>query len=100
MWENTTGPSVVRQAASVPIVTSLFARAAEVAKELGGAAKPSGAGGGDIGLGMFATPEAARLFARALPKPLTPLAMDIDRMGVRRRMPGEETGGSSGMFHV
>jgi len=53
-------------AAQAPIVTDVFKRAADLAKELGGAAKPSGAGGGDIGVAMFATPETARLFARAL----------------------------------
>jgi phosphomevalonate kinase len=92
--------AVLGTAASVPIVTGPFTRAADVAKELGGIAKPSGAGGGDIGVGMFATPEAARLFARALPKPLVPLDVDMDRDGVRRRVPGEERSENSGMFHV
>jgi phosphomevalonate kinase len=87
-------------AAMVPIVTQAFARAEDLAKELGGIAKPSGAGGGDIGVAMFATPEAARLFARALPKPLTPLNLDLDRSGVRRREPGEERAENSGLFHV
>jgi phosphomevalonate kinase len=87
-------------AASVPIVTDLFTRASDLAKELGGIAKPSGAGGGDIGVAMFATPEAARLFARALQKPLAPLEVDLDRLGVRRRLPDEEADGASGLFHV
>jgi phosphomevalonate kinase len=87
-------------AASVPIVTDAFTRASELAKELGGIAKPSGAGGGDIGVAMFATPEAARLFARALPKPLAPLDVDLDRMGVRRRSPDELSTENSGLFHV
>jgi phosphomevalonate kinase len=87
-------------AASVPIVTAAFTRAADLAKELGGIAKPSGAGGGDIGIAMFATPEAARLFARALQKPLVPLDLDLDRQGVRRRVPGETEAEVSGLFHV
>ncbi len=87
-------------AASVPIVTDAFARAADLARELGGIAKPSGAGGGDIGVAMFATPEAARLFARALPKPLLPLGLDLDRAGVRRRVPDEVRAEASGLFHV
>ena len=91
---------VLGAAAAVPIVNEPFKRAAELAKELGGIAKPSGAGGGDIGIAMFATPEAARLFARALPKPLAPLDLDLDRFGVRRRMPDDPDAEISGLFHV
>jgi phosphomevalonate kinase len=87
-------------AASVPIVTPAFTRAADLAHELGGIAKPSGAGGGDVGIAMFATPEAARLFARALPKPLVPLDLDLDRVGVRRRVPDEPEPEISGLFNV
>jgi phosphomevalonate kinase len=92
--------AVLGAAASVPIVTDAFTRASELAKELGGIAKPSGAGGGDIGIAMFATPETARLFARALPKPLTPLDVDLDRLGVRRRLSEETSTENSGLFHV
>ncbi|HEY5284962.1 MAG TPA: hypothetical protein VIM14_19375 [Polyangia bacterium] len=92
--------AVLGAVASVPIVTDTFTRASLLAKELGGIAKPSGAGGGDIGVAMFATPEAARLFARALPKPLAPLELDLDRAGVRRRSPGEASDENSGLFHV
>jgi phosphomevalonate kinase len=87
-------------AAGVPIVTDVFSRASDLAKELGGIAKPSGAGGGDVGVAMFATPEAARLFARALPKPLVPLDVDLDRHGVRRRVLDEPKAEVSGLFHV
>jgi mevalonate kinase len=92
--------AVLGAAASVPIVTDAFNRASELAKELGGIAKPSGAGGGDIGIAMFATPEAARLFARALPRPLAPLDVDLDRLGVHRRLPDEASSENSGLFHV
>ena len=92
--------AVLGAAASVPIVTDAFTKASELAKELGGIAKPSGAGGGDIGIAMFATPETARLFARALPKPLAPLDVDLDRLGVRRRLPDEANTENSGLFHV
>jgi phosphomevalonate kinase len=92
--------AVLGAAAAVPIVTQAFTRASELAKELGGIAKPSGAGGGDIGIAMFATPETARLFARALPKPLAPLDVDLDRLGVRRRLPEEASSENSGLFHV
>lgn len=87
-------------AASVPIMTQAFTHASELAKELGGIAKPSGAGGGDIGVAMFATPESSRLFARALHKPLVPLDVDLDRLGVRRRVPDEVEAEPSGFFHA
>jgi len=92
--------AVLGAAASVPIVTDAFNRASDLAKELGGIAKPSGAGGGDIGIAMFATPESSRLFARALPKPLAPLNVDLDRLGVRRRVPDEAAAEPSGFFHA
>ena len=69
-------------AASVPIVTENFAQASELAREFGGIAKPAGAGGGEIGIAMFATPEAAELFRLACPAPLTPLEGDIEYSGV------------------
>ena len=50
--------------ADLPIVTPPFARAAALARELGGAAKPSGAGGGDVGV-AFLTDEAAAATFRA-----------------------------------
>jgi phosphomevalonate kinase len=87
-------------AAAVPIVTDAFTRTSDLAKELGGIAKPSGAGGGDIGVAMFATPESSRLFARALQKPLVPLDLDLDRLGVRRRVPDEVEAKPSGFFHA
>ena len=92
--------AVLGAAASMPIVTDAFTRASDLAKEFGGIAKPSGAGGGDIGIAMFATPEAAHLFARALPKPLAPLSVDLDRLGVRRRSPEDASSETSGLFHV
>lgn len=91
---------VLGAAASVPIFTDAFNRAADLAKELGGIAKPSGAGGGDIGVAMFATPESARLFARALPKPMTAVDLDFEPDGVRRRLPGEEMREPRGLFHA
>jgi phosphomevalonate kinase len=92
--------AVLGAAASVPIVTDAFTRASDLAKELGGVAKPSGAGGGDVGVAMFATPEAARLFARALPRPMLALDVDLDRFGVRRRVPDEEPPENAGVFHA
>ena len=52
--------------ADLPIVTPPFARAATLARELGGAAKPSGAGGGDVGVAFLTGQDAAATFrARA-----------------------------------
>jgi hypothetical protein len=61
---------------------------------------PSGAGGGDIGSRHVRHARIRALFARALPKPLAPLDVDLDRLGVRRRLPDEEDLGNSGLFHV
>jgi len=92
--------AVLGAAAEVPIITEAFTRAADVAKELGGIAKPSGAGGGDIGVAMFATPEAARLFARACQRPLSALDLDLDRQGVHLRSGHTDESENSGLFHV
>lgn len=74
-------------AASVPIMTDAFVHASNLAQAFGGIAKPTGAGGGEIGVAMFATPEAARLFKKACVDPLTPLEGDIEPLGVRCRDP-------------
>jgi mevalonate kinase len=69
--------------ASVPIMTDAFTLASELAQALGGIAKPTGAGGGAVGLALFATPEAALLFRRACPESLTCLDGHLDGLGVR-----------------
>jgi mevalonate kinase len=73
--------------ASVPILTETFALASKLAREFGGIAKPAGAGGGEIGVAMFATPEAAKLFRNACTQPLTPIEGDIEPSGVRCQSP-------------
>lgn len=71
-----------------PIVTPHFEMAAELALNLGGMAKPSGAGGGDLGIGMFSKAEAAQSFAARLEElGLRVLDVDIDLNGVHRRLP-------------
>ncbi len=59
--------------ADFPIVIPALGFAAKLARELGGAAKPSGAGGGDVGVAFFATPEAAEAFRHRVP----PLGVEI-----------------------
>jgi mevalonate kinase len=50
-----------------PIVTPALAAAAKLAEELGGAAKPSGAGGGDVGVAFLTDPGAAATFRERAP---------------------------------
>ena len=78
-------------AASVPILTDAFIQAANLARAFGGIAKPTGAGGGEIGVALFATPEAAGFFRKACTDPLTPLEGDIEPFGVRCRNPENTT---------
>jgi mevalonate kinase len=75
------------RAAQVPIMNEPFDLARELARELGGVAKPSGAGAGSVGVAMFATPEAAALFRKACPPCLTVIEADLDRQGVRCQDP-------------
>jgi phosphomevalonate kinase len=59
--------------ADFPIVIPALGFAAKLARELGGAAKPSGAGGGDVGVAFFADAEAASAFRNRVP----PLGVEI-----------------------
>jgi len=70
-------------AVSAPLNSAPLLRAMELAKEIGGIAKTTRAGRGDLAIAMFATPEGANLFARACQAPLVPLYLDLDRSGVR-----------------
>ncbi|HET6147065.1 MAG TPA: hypothetical protein VFH68_05995 [Polyangia bacterium] len=85
------------EAAAVAIVTPAFARAGALAAELGGAAKPSGAGGGDVGVALFTDAAAAGVFAARLREPpptgdatlaLDVLDLTIDDNGLHRRTAG------------
>jgi phosphomevalonate kinase len=74
------------EAAGAPIVTGALQKAAELAREHGGAAKPSGAGGGDVAIAVFANEERARAFdaaCRAAPVTLEPLAIALGAEGIR-----------------
>ena len=51
----------------LPIVTPSLAAAARLAEELGGAAKPSGAGGGDVGVAFLTDHGAAETFRQRAP---------------------------------
>jgi phosphomevalonate kinase len=55
------------EAIGLPIVTPALAEAAKLAESLGGAAKPSGAGGGDVGVAFLTDPGAAETFRQRAP---------------------------------
>lgn len=73
------------EAADAPIVTPELARAAVLARQVGGAAKPSGAGGGDIAIAFLPCDQAradlAELCAR---EGLTLLPLTLGDVGPRR----------------
>jgi len=74
--------------AGVPIVTPRFGIASDLAINLGGAAKPSGAGGGDIGVGLFGDDDAATTFASRVEQlGLRVIDAPLDGKGVHRRQP-------------
>jgi phosphomevalonate kinase len=71
--------------ADLPIVTPAVDAAAALARELGGAAKPSGAGGGDVGVAFFSDPHSAAAFrARVAPLNLRILSIITGAPGLRR----------------
>jgi phosphomevalonate kinase len=79
------GMEMLGQAAGVPIVTPVLAHAAVAADEVGGAAKPSGAGGGDVGIAFLPDPDAAEAFrTRARGLGLGILDLFVDPTGVAR----------------
>ncbi|NNE17032.1 MAG: hypothetical protein HKN10_01025 [Myxococcales bacterium] len=71
-------------AAQAPIVNSKLRRVAAWAESHGGAAKPSGAGGGDLAVAFFSDPDAAERFAAACKNDgLRPLRAEMGAEGVR-----------------
>jgi mevalonate kinase len=72
-------------AADVPIVTPALQTAAALARGCGGAAKGSGAGGGDVGIGFFPDRESADAFrARAAKLDLEILSITTGARGLSR----------------
>lgn len=66
------------------LVPPTFDALAAEARRLGGAAKPTGAGGGDLFLAVVPSPDAvAPLLAAARPLGLSPVGASIDLQGVR-----------------
>jgi phosphomevalonate kinase len=78
--------------AGVPIVTERFQMAGDLAINLGGVAKPSGAGGGDVGVALFVNDAAARDFTSRLAHlGLEVVDLGLDSLGVHRRQPGQSS---------
>jgi len=72
------------EAAGVPIVTPALGLAATLAESEGGAAKPSGAGGGDVAIALFVDDASAERFEiRARQAGLFPISMKLGADGVR-----------------
>ncbi len=78
------------EAAGAPIVEAGLAAAAALARSFGGAAKPSGAGGGDVALAFFPERAAADAFTRACGSAgLDPVDVALGAPGVRAESPDE-----------
>lgn len=72
------------QVANCEIVTPVHAKIAELAREHGGAAKPSGAGGGDLAVAFTVGDDATRALGTALANAgLSPLALSAPAPGLR-----------------
>ena len=72
------------RASDAPIVDSRLAEIAQLAVEHGGAAKPSGAGGGDVAVAFFEDSDAARSFdTQCADRGYTPLDVVWGAEGVR-----------------
>jgi phosphomevalonate kinase len=97
------GPGVIRTArsynacmgllgvsAQAPIVNRKLRRVADLAESHGGAAKPSGAGGGDLAVAFFSDPSAAERFELVCETHgLLPLRAQMGTEGVRLLRVGE-----------
>lgn len=71
-------------AAGIPILSEEHMRLRQLARDCGLSYKPSGAGGGDVGIGFTDDPEAATVFAeRAGDAGFPPLGLEIDPRGVQ-----------------
>ncbi len=74
-------------AADAPIVPPAFAELARIAQTEQGAFLPSGAGGGDVAIWLGVAPPSVAFTSRADALGLRPLALSVDRGGVRPESP-------------
>jgi phosphomevalonate kinase len=78
------GMGQLGRSAGVDIVTTELAQIAQLAEQHGGAAKPSGAGGGDVAIALFPSNDAALTFdAACVEKGLDRLSLTLGAPGVR-----------------
>jgi phosphomevalonate kinase len=78
-------------AAGIEIVTDTLREVANVARQAGGAAKPSGAGGGDVALALFADEVSAGRFGQMCAQAgLSVLSVELGAAGVMRHAPSSE----------
>lgn len=73
--------------AGLPIVTPPLRQAADLARSLGGSAKPSGAGGGDVGMAFFADKQGAEAFRARCSDKVLVLDLGLGATGAYRRLP-------------
>ena len=72
------------EAAGIPILSDEHLELRRLADDVGVSYKPSGAGGGDVGIGFTDDPELAKAFAaRASAAGFPPLDLEVDPNGVR-----------------
>lgn len=76
------GYEALGQVLDAPLITEEHAQVAEAARRVGGAAKPSGAGGGDLAVVFLPDEEAAARLMEALPPALSVLPLSISPVGV------------------
>ena len=71
-------------AAGIPILSDEHLELRRLARDIGVSYKPSGAGGGDVGIGLTDDPELATAFAaQAADAGFPPLELEVDPKGVR-----------------
>lgn len=72
------------EASGTPIVTETLSHVARLARAVGGAAKPSGAGGGDLAVAFFETRDALERFSRECEAVgLAPVRLRLGAAGLR-----------------
>lgn len=71
------------EAARAPLETDEIRELIALAGKFGGAAKSTGAGGGDLALALFSDRDAAAAFSAALPSRLAVVDLAVDPQGVR-----------------
>ena len=83
------------ESAGLAYLTPALARTIALAASFGGAAKPSGAGGGDISVALFADPDAAAAFeVAANAEGLTPISVRASPGAARVPAGAEDLGGA------